>query len=129
MTNANIRVIFTIGIFWGAGAFLFGLGSTVASPFGSGARQVAQSLALLVFGFLIVLPITIAAVWQPKVAAALLILSFMLFECVVVSIFGLRSFLPVALRQGTPNILLACGYIYAASVRAKARVGGDEGPQ
>jgi len=118
MSSNTLRAIFTIGIAWGVIAFLIGLGSTIASPFGN----VISSLILLIFGFLIILPISVAAIWKPKISAALLVISFLLFEGDVVAVDGLRTVFGVSLKLQLPNILLACAYAYAASVKSKAQV-------
>jgi hypothetical protein len=118
MSNNISRAIYTIGIAWGMVAFVVGLGSAIASPFGN----VIWSLIVLIFGFLIILPIAITAIWKPKLSASLLVLSFFLFECGGFADDGLRGVLLYAKKLALPNILLVCGYAYAASVRAKAPV-------
>ena len=108
-----------IGVVWGTIAFFLGYFSAFAAPLGKDNEEVIGSLVGLIFGFLIILPITLAAIWIPKISAGLLMLSFFMFECLVVSDVGLSGVLPVALRLGLPTIGLACGYMYVAYVRVR----------
>ena len=115
----STTVIFTIGIAWGVFAFLRGLaGSFTLNSIG---LSLIKDLAALMFGFLLILPITIAAIWKPKISAALLALSFFAVDCVVFADDGLHGMVLVAKKLGLPTIWLVCGYIYAASVQAKAQ--------
>jgi len=74
---------------------------------------------VLIFGFLIMLPITIAAIWKPKISASLLVVSFFIVECVGFADDGLRGVLSVAKKLALPNALLVCGYLYAASLQRR----------
>jgi hypothetical protein len=95
-----LRAIFTIGIAWGAVTLLVGLaGSFVLNSIHLFANLVG------LFSVLSILPITIAAVWKPKTSAALLVLSFLLFECGALPDEGLHTVLQIALRVGLPTIL------------------------
>jgi hypothetical protein len=113
-----LTAIFAVGIAWGVVAFLIGL----AGSFTLNSIHLVANLVGLILGLITILPITIAAIWKPKISAVLLVLSFFLFEYGVFAVEGLRTVLQVALMLGLPNIALACGYLYAASVQAKERV-------
>lgn len=117
MTNNAPRAIFTLGIAWGVVAFLLGL----AGSFTLNSIHLIASLIVLIIGFLMVLPITILAIWKPKISAAFLTLSFLLLECAIYAIFGLSAVLRLALIEGIPYAALASGYLYVASVQDKAR--------
>jgi hypothetical protein len=98
-------LIFTIGIAWGVVAFSRGLAGSFA--LNSIGLSLIKDLVVLMFGFLMILPITIAAIWKPKISAALLALSFFAVECVVLADDGLRGVLLVAKKLGAPTILSA----------------------
>lgn len=115
LLNNSLTAIFTVGIAWGVVAFLQGL---VAS-FTLNSIRLIESLVVLIFGFLIILPITIAAIWKPKISVAVLVVSFFLVECVAFADDGLRGVLLVAKKLALPNVLLVCGYVYAASVQRR----------
>ncbi len=114
MKNA-LKAIFAIGIAWGVVAFFVGL----IGSFTLSSRDSIESIIVLIFGILMILPITIVAIWKPKTSAVLLAFSFLLVEYGVFALYGLHAVLVVALKPELPNILLVCGYLYAASVRAK----------
>jgi hypothetical protein len=122
--NNALKAIFTIGIAWGAVTFLIGL----AGSFTLSSRDSVESIIVLVFGILIILPITIAAIWKPKTSAVLLALSFLLVEYGVFAVYGLHAALVAALKMELPNILMVCGYLYAASVQAKRRQEPQKSP-
>jgi hypothetical protein len=114
--NHALKAIFAIGIAWGAVTFLVGLaGSFVLNSIHLFANLVG------LFSVLSILPITVAAIWKPKISAALLVLSLLMFEYGTFAVEDFRTVLQVALKLGFPTILLACGYVYAASVQTKRR--------
>jgi hypothetical protein len=120
MRDIARRAILAIGIAWGAVTFLAGL----AGSFALNSIDLFANLVLL-FSVLSILPITIAAVWKPKTSAVLLVLSFLLLEYGALALQGFHTVLQVALKLGLPTILLACGYVYTASVRAKLQARTD----
>jgi hypothetical protein len=104
--------IFTMGIFWGVVDFFLGL----AGSFTVNSIRLFESLMVLVFGFLLILPISIMAIWKPRLAAAALALSFFLVEAVGLADDGLRGVYLFGKKLGVPTLLLACGYAYLASL-------------
>ena len=104
--------VLTIGIAWGIAAFLIGLGAS----FTFNEIDLVDSLLILIFGFLIILPAAITAVWKPKFSAILLTISFVLVEFAGVANDGLRGAY-LAGKKFLPNLILACAYAYVASVR------------
>jgi hypothetical protein len=121
MRDIARRAILAIGFAWGAVTFLVGL----AGSFVLNSIHLFSNLVGL-FSVLSILPITIAAVWRPKTSAALLVLSFLLLEYGALGVEGYHTVLQVALKLGLPTILLACGYLYTASVRAKSQARTDK---
>jgi hypothetical protein len=115
--------ILTVGILWGLFVLAFGFRSFFAAPLGYTPQQVRQTLVALIFGFVIVLPITIAAIWTPRISAALLLLSFTLSECAIFSGYGASGALAFAVPLGGPTLVLACGYAYVAHLRANSPPG------
>lgn len=110
-------VIRALGAAWGVILFLLGL----ANSFSIGGPNFIAGMVELVFGFLMVLPITIMAYWRPRVAAASLLIAFIVLECAVFTSDGLRVGSLVGLIIGLPNTALIWGYIYGASVRSKSQ--------
>src|SRR5580700_4357838 len=68
--------ILTFGIGWGVVTFFQGL----AASFTVNSIRLVESIIAVIFGFLIILPIAIIAVWWPKASTVLLALSFILVE-------------------------------------------------
>lgn len=114
------KFILAVGVIWGTVAFFLGCIGSFAASLGNDGRQITKSLLALIFGFLIILPITLAASWIPRISAGLLVVSFLVFECVVISDVGFQGFLTVALKLGVPTCALTGGYVYVACVRAKS---------
>jgi hypothetical protein len=108
------RVILTLGVVGGAALFLI----AVRASFVLNSINLVSNLVAL-FCCVLALPITIAAIWKPKLSAAWLLLTFLLLECAIWPSFGFRGVFQVALRLGLPIMALASGYVYVASVRSK----------
>ena len=115
--NSLVRTsILTLGIAWGVVAFLMG----VAGSFTLNSIDLAESLLLLLCGFLAVLPIAITAIWKPKLSATLLAACFLIVECIALAKGGWPGAVVVSRKLALPNIVLACGYAYLVSIRARA---------
>ena len=106
-----------MGVAWGVIDFFLGL----AGGFTVNSIRLFESLMVLIFGFLIVLPVSIMAFWKPRLAAAALILSFFLVEVVGFADDRMRGVYLVGKKLGLPTLLLACGYAYVVSVHARLR--------
>ncbi len=120
------NVIWALGVGWGIITFLWGL----SSGFTIGARDFGWSILAVVFGFLMVLPITIVAYWQPKAAAVCLLVSFLILETAVVVTQGFRFGSLVGLLMGLPTAALVWGYTYMASLRGTSLgVNSSVGPR
>lgn len=112
-----VKAILTVGVGWGVATFLWGLGGS----FVLGSRDFYSGLVAIVFGYLVVLPITIAAFWHPKVSALCLLTSFLVLESATLVAGGVRYVLIGALVMGLPTAALASGYAYVASLRSKSQ--------
>ena len=109
------NVILTLGLAWGVMTFLWGLGGA----FVLGSNNFYSGVVAAVFGYLVVLPITITACWWPRVSVVCLSISFLVLECATFVASGLRYVAIGALVMGLPTATLAWGYIYVAGVRQK----------
>jgi hypothetical protein len=119
MPSENLSsFILAIGVVWGSAALFLAYLSSFAAPLGNSEKDVIDSVVVLMCCVL-VLPITIAAFWIPKISAGLLLLTFAIFECAFVRDSGYKAIVPIALRLGLPTCALAGGYFYVAYVRAK----------
>ena len=118
-----MNVFYGICIIWGIVSFLQGL----AGAFTLNSIHVFDSIIAIVFGFLIVLPTTIAAVWKPKLSAKLLLFSFLAVECTGLHLDGVRGAVQVARRLALPTFVLVSGYSYAGFIRGKSHQESDTG--
>lgn len=118
LVDGFATTILALGIGWGVVAFFQGL---IAS-FTLNSIHLAESLAAIIFGFLIVLPIAIVAVWWPKASVALLALSFVLVEISGFADDGLRGIFLVAQKVALPDLLLMLAYAYLAHIKRKSHL-------
>jgi hypothetical protein len=120
--NNWARLILVLGILWGVVAFLMGL----AASFTAGRNDGLRSLLLFVCGFLGILPVSIAAIRRPRMAAILVLISFFIVEIVLFSEpvqFTHRGMINALLFFGVPDAMLILGYAYVA--RVKDRMDAD----
>jgi hypothetical protein len=103
--------VLVIGVIYGSVTFLIG----IAASFTLNGRDIFESLIGIVFGFLAILPIAIAAIWKPRVSAALVAICFIGVECAGLSNDGVRGAVLVAEKLALPDVLLICGYAFVAS--------------
>ena len=106
------KIIWALGVLWGIVMFRWGLGGWFTIP----ARELVWGILGVIFGYLIVLPITIMAYWRPKMAAICLSISFLILETAVAATAGLRVSLLGGLLLLAPTVILIFGYMYMASV-------------
>lgn len=101
-----------IGIAWGV--LLFGIG--VIGSFTFNSVHLISSLLVLVFGFLIILPITIVAFWRPKMAAIAVTVAFVITVCSVWAAGTARDAAKVGSKLIIPDAMLVCGYGFLSYV-------------
>jgi hypothetical protein len=110
-------LVFILGVFWGVISLLRGLGASFT--LNSTGVSLVKDLVALGFGFFIILPLAIAAIWKPWISAAFLVVSFILVETVGFSDEGLHGVYLVG-KQLVLTLVLACCYAYVAFVRSKS---------
>ncbi len=111
------NVIWALGVGWGITTFFLGL----VGGFRVGPPGFIWGLLAIVFGYLIVLPITIMAYWRPRAAGLGLFISFLFLESSVAASSGLRVAFLGGLIMAVPTGALIWGYVYIASVRTKSQ--------
>lgn len=104
------KTITIIGAVWGTAMFVLGL----ASSFSLRSTDASAEMLGLIFGFILVLPISVVAFWKPKAAAVALMIDFILFECTVAAHGGASDAIQTLWRLGLPTFALAFGYLYIA---------------
>lgn len=109
--------VFFLGVLWGVISLLRGLGASFT--LNSTGVILLKDLVALGFGFFIILPLAITAIWKPWISAAFLALSFILVEIVGFSDDGLQGVYLVG-KKLVLTLVLACGYAYVAFVRSKS---------
>jgi hypothetical protein len=110
-------LVLILGVLWGVISLLRGLGASFT--LNSTGVSLVKDLVALGFGFFIILPLAIAAIWKPWIAAAFLAVSFILVEIVGFSDDGLHGVYLVG-RKLVLTLVLACGYAYVAFARSKS---------
>lgn len=110
-------LIFFVGVLWGVISLLRGLGA--GFTLNSTGVSLVKDLVALGFGFFIILPLAITAVWKPRISAVFLVLSIILVEIVGFSDEGLHGVYLVG-KKLVPTLVLACGYAYVAYARSKS---------
>jgi hypothetical protein len=110
--------ILTFGIGWGVVTFFQGL----AASFTVNSIRLVESIIAVIFGFLIILPIAIIAVWWPKASTVLLALSFILVEISGFADDGVRGIFLVAKKVALPDLLLMLAYAYLAFLKRKLQL-------
>ena len=101
-----MRVVRGIGLIWGIVSLCIG----IVSSFTFNSIHLVESSVVLLSGFLSVLPITIFAIWKPKTAASLLALSICIAVGSVCMTEGFHDGGVVALKLGTPNLIVILLY-------------------
>jgi hypothetical protein len=107
----SISLITVIGAVWGITMFAIGM---VAS-FSLRSLDFDQETLGLLFGFMLILPISVWAFWKPKAAAIALVINFLAFECIVAVERGSPTAIQTLWRLGSPTAALAVGYLYLAN--------------
>jgi hypothetical protein len=116
--NGNISIlVFFLGVLWGVISLLRGLDASFT--LNSTGVSLVKDLVALRFGFFIILPLAITAIWKPWISTAFLVVSLILVEIVGFSDDGLHGVYLVG-KKLVLTLVLACGYAYVAFVRSKS---------
>jgi hypothetical protein len=98
--------------------FLAGL----ASSFTIGSTDVVRSFLGVIFGFLVILPIAIVAIWKPKISVVLLAICLVTVEVLGFTWYGMQGILLAVEKLTYPHISLICGYAYVAWTQGQLKI-------
>ena len=112
------------GIAWGMIYFAVG----IISSFTINSIDFWSSITLLVFTFLLPLPITVVAFWFSKSAGIALIISAVLCVAILVYLSGVKDTMTASpgVKFYIPHLIFALAYIIAGRVSKDVGSGGEK---
>lgn len=117
LDGATGVLVFFLGVLWGIISLLRGVGGIFT--LNSTGVSLLKDLVVFGFGFFIILPLAISAIWKPWISAIFLVVSFIFVEIVGFSDDGLHGVYLVGKKLAL-TLVLACGYAYVALARSKS---------